>query len=115
VSWYYWALMAGQCLFFMGVCYFYRALPSLDHGHVERLKRIFYNVIVNAKYGLAGIETTFDFQYTVTDMGKPREIKLKSSGVELRNLRTLGIFFGVLGIGTYVGIRVASGLVKMVS
>ncbi|KAF2447066.1 hypothetical protein P171DRAFT_409430 [Karstenula rhodostoma CBS 690.94] len=119
VSYYYWALMAGQCLFFMSVCYFYRAIPSLDHGHVERLKRIFYNVIVNAKYGLAGIETTFDFKYvpeydTVTDMGKPREIKLKSSGVETRNLRTLGIFFGVVGIGAYVGIKVASNVVKMI-
>lgn len=120
VSWYYWSLMAGQCLFFMGVCYFYRALPGLDHGHVERLKRIFYNVIVNAKYGLAGVETTFDFKYvpeydTVTEMGKPREIKLRGSSVEARNLKALGIFFGIVGIGAWVGIRAASKLVNMIS
>ncbi|KAJ4356297.1 uncharacterized protein N0V89_004328 [Didymosphaeria variabile] len=119
VSWYYWSLMAGQCLFFMGVCYFYRAIPSLDHGHVERLKRIFYNVIVNANYGLAGVETTFDFKHvpeydTVTAMGKPREIKLKSSGVEMRNLRALGIFFGVVGFGAWVAIRVTSKLLNMI-
>ncbi|KAL1606675.1 hypothetical protein SLS60_004082 [Paraconiothyrium brasiliense] len=119
VSWYYWSLMAGQCLFFMGVCYFYRAIPSLDRGHVERLKRIFYNVIVKAKYGLAGVETTFDFKYvpeydTVTALGKPREIKLKSSNVEMRNLRALGIFFGVVGLGAWVGIKVASKLLNII-
>jgi hypothetical protein len=27
---YYWALMAGQCLFFMAICYTYRAIPYLD-------------------------------------------------------------------------------------
>lgn len=119
VSWYYSSLMAGQCLFFMGVCYFYRSLPGLDQSHVERLKRIFYNFIVNAKYGLAGVETTFDFKYipeydTVTEMGDPEEIKLRGGAVEMRNLKALGIFFGVVGVGTYVGIRVVSNLVARV-
>jgi hypothetical protein len=27
---YYWALVAGQCLFFMGICYTYRSIPYLD-------------------------------------------------------------------------------------
>ena len=27
---YYWALMAGQCLFFMAVCYGYRSIKTLD-------------------------------------------------------------------------------------
>ncbi len=39
---YYWALMGGQCLFFMALCYFYRSFRSLDqrkiavsqHSHV---------------------------------------------------------------------------------
>ena len=29
-SFYYWALMAGQCFFFMVVCYTYRSIPYLD-------------------------------------------------------------------------------------
>ena len=29
-SMYYWALMAGQCLFFMAICYVYRSIPYLD-------------------------------------------------------------------------------------
>ena len=27
---YYWALMAGQCIFFMTICYVYRSIPALD-------------------------------------------------------------------------------------
>lgn len=115
VSLYYWSLMAGQCLFFMGLCYFYRCLPGLDSAHVARLKRIFYAVIVDAKYGLAGVETTFDFKYvpeyaTVTEMGGPREIKLRGSSVETRNLRALGIFIGVLGLGAWASFKVTSSV-----
>jgi len=119
VSLYYSLLMAGQCLFFMGLCYFYRALPSLSYAHVERLKRIFYAVIVDAKYGLAGTETLFDFKYvpeydTVTEMGEPRAIKLRGSSVERRNLRVLGVFVGLVGSCTwlsFVGVRAASKMV----
>ncbi|KAF1977715.1 hypothetical protein BU23DRAFT_526175 [Bimuria novae-zelandiae CBS 107.79] len=119
VSWYYSSLMAGQCLFFMGWSYFYRAFPGLDKGHVERLKPLFYNAIVNAGWGLAGVETTFDFKYvpeydTVTEMGTPSEITLQGSTIERRNLRALGIFLGVVGIGGYVSMRVASKLVGMI-
>lgn len=31
---YYWALMAGQCLFFMAMCYFYRSCASLDRRQI---------------------------------------------------------------------------------
>ena len=31
---YYWALMAGQCLFFMSICYLYRAIPFLDRRKI---------------------------------------------------------------------------------
>jgi hypothetical protein len=32
---YYWALMAGQCIFFMSVCYFYRSIPWLDRRKIK--------------------------------------------------------------------------------
>ncbi|KAF2273268.1 uncharacterized protein EI97DRAFT_159756 [Westerdykella ornata] len=114
-SLYYWGLMAGQCLFFMALCYVYRASASLDRNHIDRLKRIFYAVIVEAKHGLAGTETLFEFKYvpeyeTVTELGAPTEIKLQGSSVERRNLRTLGIFLGVVGIGTWASLKLASSL-----
>lgn len=34
-SLYYWALTAGQCLFFMAVCYFYRSIPYLDRRKIK--------------------------------------------------------------------------------
>jgi len=34
-SLYYWALAAGQCLFFMAVCYFYRSIPYLDRRKIK--------------------------------------------------------------------------------
>jgi len=119
VSWYYWALMTGQVLFFQALCYSHRSIPSLDRNHITRLKRIFYHSIVETKWGLAGIETNFDFQYvpqydTITDMGKMREIKLSRSSVETRNLKTLGVFMIVMGIGAWASLKMASYVVKKV-
>lgn len=33
-SFYYWALVVGQCLFFMAVCYTYRSIPYLDRRKI---------------------------------------------------------------------------------
>lgn len=119
VSYYYWALMTGQCLFFMAICYTYRSIPWLDRRKVSKLKKLFYTVIVESKYGLAGTETVFDFKYvpeyeTVTDMGQPSELKLANSSVEMRNLRTLGIFLSVVGFGAYASVKAASAVLRMV-
>ncbi|KAF2190635.1 hypothetical protein K469DRAFT_560160 [Zopfia rhizophila CBS 207.26] len=119
VSWYYWALMIGQCLFFMTLCYTYRSIPWLDRRHIASLKKIFYAVIVESKYGLAGTETLFDFKYipeyeTVTDMGTPSEIKLRNSSVEMRNLRTLGIFLSIVGMSAWASLKVASTVLSKI-
>ena len=34
-SYYYWGLMGGQCLFFMAICYSYRAIPFLDKRKIS--------------------------------------------------------------------------------
>ncbi|KAF2792789.1 hypothetical protein K505DRAFT_307059 [Melanomma pulvis-pyrius CBS 109.77] len=117
VSWYYWALMTGQCLFFVTLCYSYRIIPHFDRQHIARLKKIFYAVTVEAKWGLAGIETNFDFKFvpeyhTITDMGKIHEIKpRKWRSVERRNLKALVMFLGVMGIGAWASIKIVSFVV----
>ncbi|CAN9151263.1 hypothetical protein AALT_g3901 [Alternaria alternata] len=63
VSAYYWSLMAGQCLFFIFYCYTYRLFPDADRRRIDRAKDIFWQLIVKAKWGLAGMETSFDFKY----------------------------------------------------
>lgn len=34
-SLYYWALVAGKCVFFMAICYTYRAIPYLDRKKIK--------------------------------------------------------------------------------
>ncbi|KAF1997884.1 hypothetical protein P154DRAFT_269255 [Amniculicola lignicola CBS 123094] len=110
VGLYYWALMSGQCLFFMWVTYFYRSIPYLDRKHVASLKRIFYVLFVESKFGLQGTETLFGLQYvpeyeTVTDMGKPEAIVVRQASLETRYLKTLGVAAVVLGVGCWMGWR----------
>ncbi|KAH8708628.1 hypothetical protein GQ44DRAFT_776996 [Phaeosphaeriaceae sp. PMI808] len=117
VSSYYWSLMAGQCFFFMFYCYFYRVFPSLDQAHIQRSKKIVWDVIVKAKWGLAGTETTFDFKYvpqydTLTNLGDIGEKKMRTSNLEMRNLRAFGIFVGMASVGMWASLKVGLYVLK---
>ncbi|CAI9632174.1 unnamed protein product [Alternaria burnsii] len=116
VSAYYWSLMAGQCLFFIFYCYTYRFFPDADRRRIDRAKDIFWQLIVKAKWGLAGMETSFDFKYvpqydTLTHLGNIGERKKVSLSNELRNLKALGIGVGVLAVGTLVAAKVAASVI----
>lgn len=118
-SLYYWALMAGQCLFFSFFCYTYRSVPSWDRKKIETLKTVFYQIIVHSKYGLKGEETRFDFKHvpeysTITEMGECEEQKVSHSHVESRNRNTFLVAVAVFGFGTWVACRVASGVLRSV-
>ncbi|KAI4645255.1 hypothetical protein J4E93_006055 [Alternaria ventricosa] len=112
VSAYYWSLMAGQCLFFIFYCYTYRLFPNADRRRIDRAKEIFWTLIVKAKWGLAGTETSFDFKYvpqydTLTHLGNIGERKKVALSNEMRNLKALGIGVGVLAVGTLVAVKIA--------
>ena len=116
-SLYYWLLMAGQCIFFCFWCYTYRAIPSWDRKKIEMLRRIFWAITVESKYGLKGEETRFDFKYvpeysTITEMGESPRAQLKYNGVEGRNLKTLIIATGVLGVSTWGLYKVGLGFMR---
>ena len=118
-SLYYWALMAGQCLFFSFFCYTYRAVPSWDRKKIEMLKGLFYQIIVHSKYGLKGEETKFDFKYvpeyeTITQLGECEEDKNMTSGVESRNRNSFLIGVAVFGIGTWITFKIAGGVLRSV-
>lgn len=118
-SLYYWTLMAGQCLFFCFFIYTYRSIPSLDRKKIEMLKKVFYQIIVQSKYGLQGEETTFEFKYvpeysTITEMGECEEEKASSSYVEKRNRNTFIVAVAVMGIGTWVAYRVAGSMIQYI-
>jgi hypothetical protein len=117
---YYWVLMAGQCTFFCFFAYFYRLMPrTWDHKKNEMLKKVFYGIIVDSKYGLKGKESKFAFKWvpeyhTITEMGECEEEKGTFSNVESRNLRTFILLCGVMGACAMVGLRVAASVVRAV-
>lgn len=99
---YYYMLTVGQCMFFMGVCYFYRSFEGLDRRKVKGLRKVFWQFIVEGKSGLAGERSVFEMRY-VPDLGKGTEkgggseVSAGVGGVEGRSLRALVV--GVLGVG----------------
>ncbi|KAK4940787.1 hypothetical protein LTR10_019180 [Elasticomyces elasticus] len=114
----YWALMAGQCIFFMSICYLYRSIPALDKRKVAALRHVFWQVIVEGKFGL-GEETVFDFKYipdfnVVTARGGDEQVAKKEVGIERRNLNTLLIATGCLVAIGYVGVKITSALVSRI-
>ena len=117
---YYWCLMAGQCLFFMGLCYTYRSFETLDRRKVGALKKAFWEWIVEGKYGLKGEKTVFELKY-VPELGvgttagrEDDEVKLDGAGVEGRSLRTLVVVVVGFGLGCWVMGKVVRGMVGMV-
>ncbi len=128
---YYWALMLGQCLFFAGICYTYRTIPALDRRKISTLRKVFWTMIVEGKYGLKGEKTVFEFKYIPdfgvgTDEGKDEGEREKmriekegiisdigSRGVEMRNLQTLGVALLVVVVGGYCGLRIGRGVLGL--
>ncbi|KAJ5038084.1 uncharacterized protein L3040_006955 [Drepanopeziza brunnea f. sp. 'multigermtubi'] len=111
---YYKALVAGQCIFFCGLCYTYRSIPYLDRKKVKALRRIFYHVIVENKVHGLGEESDFEFKYipnldTTTSMADYVP-GVKNSGVERRNLKALIWGSAFLGLLSYAGWRVSWGI-----
>ncbi|EHY57665.1 hypothetical protein HRR90_002259 [Exophiala dermatitidis] len=111
----YWALMTGQCIFFMSMCYLYRSIPALDRRKVAGLRNIFWGLIVEGKYGL-GEKTVFDFKYVpdynvLTARGGDEQAKAKVVGIERRNLNTLLVATGFLVAAGYVGLTMTSAIV----
>jgi len=91
-GWYYYLLMVGQCMFFMGSCYLGRLLPAWDRHKQQMLRRGFWTMIVTSESGLNGREAKFEMQW-VPRIGKLTERVLRVEkavqlqGIERRNLR----------------------------
>jgi hypothetical protein len=130
---YYWALMLGQCFFFAGICYTYRSIPSWDRAKIKALRNIFWQMIVEGKYGLKGERSVFEFKY-VPDFGvqtllgdgggegkgqgKGKEEstipEIGRRGVEMRNLQTLGIAMAGATVCCWVGLKIVTSIVAMI-
>ncbi|KIW73699.1 hypothetical protein PV04_01797 [Phialophora macrospora] len=119
-GWWYWALMAGQCIFFSCLCYTYRSVPALDRRKIDTLRKVFWAVIVEGKYGLGGEETVFEFKYVpelglgtgkaaaaaaADDNDVVGEVRHTEVGIERRNFNTLVIAVGVVVAVGYLGVK----------
>ncbi|EKG10979.1 hypothetical protein MPH_11982 [Macrophomina phaseolina MS6] len=118
-SLYYWALMAGQCWFFMVMNYTYRSIPSWDKYKTEVVRDLFWKFIVGSKWGLDGKTTHFEFKYVpqysiMTELGHAEPAKLGSGyGVEWRNLRWFLYAAIFLSGSTYLMFKLASGILGL--
>lgn len=79
---------------------------------MQRLRKIFYAVIIDNKTHGLGAETNFDFKYipdfhSTTAPGEYEESGLKEPGIERRNLQTLLISTTVVGIVSWLGLRIS--------
>ena len=115
---YYWLLVAGQCIFFMTICYTYRSISYLDTRKITALKRLFYSIIVESKYGLEGTESLFDFKHvpeysTILELGGSVRDGPKFTSIERRNLL---IALGALGIALFCLLKIVelvSGILSL--
>lgn len=119
VSPYYTLLMAGQCLFFASFIYTYRSVESWDRKKIELLRKVFWQIVVESKFSLAGEVTNFDFKWvpeysTVTEMGEATAKSDMGVSVERRNLKAVLIGLTVLGVSCWVGLKIAGGLWRLV-
>jgi hypothetical protein len=115
-------LVLSQFCFVSLLAYTQRMFPTLDRRRIARAKRIMFSFIVTGKTGLQR-PATFDLQYvpqlnTKTELIKDHATRgpmLLSNGVERRNaiiLMGFLIFFALVGLGFWLGLRVAMGILK---
>ncbi|KAI0112068.1 hypothetical protein GGR51DRAFT_54496 [Nemania sp. FL0031] len=63
-SLYYSALVLGQCLFFMTMCYINRSFSCLDNRNINLVRKVLYTVLLEDKSkGALGYKTNFLFKY----------------------------------------------------
>jgi hypothetical protein len=119
-NWYYYFLMAGQCLFFMFSIYLTRIWPWWDKRKQAMMRRGYWWMIVESETGLKGKEAKWEFKW-VPRLGKitSREIRsekdAEGAGIEARNARwAIGAVF-IMGIFAAVGWLVLRLFVNRVS
>lgn len=114
-SWYYWALIAGQNLFFCVLCYMNRSIPSWDRRKITALKDMLYKAIINSEWALGGQETMFEFKYvpeysTVTQLNDGKDERPRMRGVETRALKWLAAGVLVVAASVYGSVKLATGM-----
>jgi len=91
---------------------------SYDEKKVAMLKKVFWQIVVESRYGLEGKETNFDFKYvpelgTVTEQAQEEE-REKMRGVETRNLKAFVYGVGAMCGLAFIGYKMTMGVARLV-
>ena len=113
---YYWALTAGQCVFYMAICYVSRVVPVLDRLQIDSFRQMFWSVIVESKEWGLGSPTVFDFKYVpeygVRTTKSQQDVAERKTNAfrtaDRRSLVTLLIAASIISLATWTSWRVAS-------
>ncbi|KAI1428736.1 hypothetical protein F5Y12DRAFT_628980 [Xylaria sp. FL1777] len=113
---YYSALVLGQCLFFMAMCYVNRSFRWLDERNIKLVRKVFYTVLLEDKSkGGLGYESKFLFKY-IPEFGKmstERAVATPGSGVrkpgiERTALLSLITFSTLAGVCVWYSCKILS-------
>jgi len=116
--WYYYSLMAGQCLVFIGGSYSTRILRSWDRKKQKMMRKAFWTMIVDSKTGLNGRLARYEMKW-VPRLGKTtakeawKEVEGGSpTGIERRNLTVLLYWLGAFVILVWLIVRIVTHLIS---
>lgn len=112
---YYYALVLGQCFFFMAMAYVYRSVPAWDRAKIGAMRRAMWAVIVDSEAGLKGQQAVFEFEH-VPDALKRTVFEEAGGnggrrGVQVRNLLALLAGGAILTGGAVVAVQVTKGYI----
>ncbi|KAJ8132886.1 hypothetical protein O1611_g737 [Lasiodiplodia mahajangana] len=113
-SLYYSALVLGQCLFFMTVCYLNRSFSWLDNRNINLVRKVFYIVLLEDKSkGALGYKSNFLFKFipefdrTSTERGiLTTKARVRNRRVERTALLSLFTFSALATVTVWYGYRV---------
>ncbi|KAK0634979.1 tat pathway signal sequence [Bombardia bombarda] len=131
---YYTVLVAGQCLFFMTLCYVRRSVRAWDEAWIKRMRGLLLKMTLDQTDSQ---EATHAFQY-IPSLGQLTTAEAESAGlepilkggsgngnkhvrglwsrnvsIERRNLQAVLIASAVVGWLAWLGLRSASGLLQI--
>ncbi|EME78032.1 uncharacterized protein MYCFIDRAFT_191312 [Pseudocercospora fijiensis CIRAD86] len=61
---YYWALRAGQTVYFAAMCYINRSIPLFDRWQIRTFRRELWSMVLDEKKNGLGRLSVFDFKYS---------------------------------------------------
>ncbi|KAI1506506.1 hypothetical protein F5X99DRAFT_364473 [Biscogniauxia marginata] len=117
---YYSALVLGQCILYMAICYVNRSVRYLDERNIDLVRKAFFKFLLHDKsVGALGYTTNFSFKYVPrfdrmsTERGlAPADSGIRKAGIERAALVSLLASAAAIGITAWYGAKAADALAR---